>query len=54
MTYTSEAVLPNVALLGQTARRWRDENPGFDGDLDMNWTTGLGSGSQSCAVERKN
>ena len=32
-TYASEADLLNVALFGQTAREWRDANPGKDGNM---------------------
>ena len=32
-TYASEADLLNVALFGQTARQWRDANPGKDGNM---------------------
>ena len=32
-TYASEADLLNVALFGQTARQWRDANPGLDGNM---------------------
>ena len=33
VTYASEADLLNVALFGQTARQWRDANPGLDGNM---------------------
>ena len=33
VTYAIEADLLNLALFGQTARAWRDANPGKDGDL---------------------
>lgn len=33
MTYASEADLLNVALFGQTAKQWRDANPGLDGNM---------------------
>ena len=33
VTHAREAGLLNVALFGQTAREWRDANPGKDGDL---------------------
>jgi hypothetical protein len=33
ITYASEADLLNVALFGQTAREWRDANPGKDGNM---------------------
>ncbi len=32
-TYANEADLLNVALFGQTAREWRDANPGRDGNM---------------------
>ena len=32
-TYANEADLLNVALFGQTAREWRDANPGMDGNM---------------------
>lgn len=32
-TYADEADLLNVALFGQTARDWRDANPGKDGNM---------------------
>ena len=32
-TYATEADLLNVALFGQTAREWRDANPGKDGNM---------------------
>jgi hypothetical protein len=32
-TYSEEADLLNVALFGQTAREWRDANPGKDGNM---------------------
>jgi hypothetical protein len=32
-TYATEADLLNVALFGQTARQWRDANPGKDGNM---------------------
>ncbi|MDQ1316298.1 MAG: KilA-N protein [Pseudomonadota bacterium] len=32
-TYANEADLLNVALFGQTAREWRDANPGKDGNM---------------------
>ena len=31
--YASEADLLNVALFGQTAKQWRDANPGAEGNL---------------------
>jgi len=31
--YASEADLLNVALFGQTAKQWRDKNPGKDGNI---------------------
>ena len=33
ITYASEADLLNVALFGQTAKQWRDANPGLDGNM---------------------
>jgi len=33
VTYASEADILNVALFGQTAREWRDANPGKDGNM---------------------
>ena len=33
ITYATEADLLNVALFGQTAKQWRDSNPGFDGNM---------------------
>lgn len=33
VTYASEADLLNVALFGQTAREWRDANPGKEGNM---------------------
>jgi hypothetical protein len=33
ITYASEADLLNVALFGQTAREWRDANPGKEGNM---------------------
>ncbi|MBE0428096.1 MAG: KilA-N domain-containing protein [Nitrospirae bacterium] len=33
ITYANEADLLNVALFGQTARQWRDANPGLDGNM---------------------
>jgi hypothetical protein len=33
LTYASEADLLNVALFGQTARQWRDANPGLEGNI---------------------
>ncbi len=33
ITYANEADLLNVALFGQTAREWRDANPGKDGNM---------------------
>lgn len=33
ITYPNEADLLNVALFGQTAREWRDANPGKDGNM---------------------
>lgn len=33
MTYASEADLLNVALFGQTAKQWRDENPDLKGNI---------------------
>lgn len=33
MTYATEADLLNVALFGQTARQWRNSNPGLDGNM---------------------
>ncbi|MGI8728785.1 MAG: KilA-N domain-containing protein [Solirubrobacteraceae bacterium] len=33
ITYANEADLLNVALFGQTARQWRDANPGKDGNM---------------------
>jgi hypothetical protein len=36
--YASEADLLNVALFGQTAREWRDANPGKDGNMRDNAT----------------
>jgi len=32
-TYSEEADLLNVALFGQTAREWREDNPGKDGNM---------------------
>lgn len=32
-TYASEADMLNVALYGQTAKQWRDENPGKPGNI---------------------
>jgi len=32
-TYASEADVLNVALLGQTAKQWREANPGLDGNM---------------------
>ena len=32
-TYANEADLLNVALFGQTAREWREANPGIDGNM---------------------
>jgi hypothetical protein len=32
-TYANEADLLNVALFGQTAREWRDSNPGKEGNM---------------------
>ena len=32
-TYANEADLLNVALFGQTAKQWRDANPGLDGNM---------------------
>ncbi len=32
-TYANEADLLNVSLFGQTAREWRDANPGKDGNM---------------------
>jgi hypothetical protein len=37
-TYAEEADLLNVALFGQTAREWRDANPGKDGNVRDNAT----------------
>lgn len=31
--YASEANLLNVALFGQTAKQWREANPGAEGNL---------------------
>lgn len=33
ITYASEADLLNVALFGQTAKQWRDTNPGLEGNM---------------------
>jgi len=33
ITYATEADLLNVALFGQTAKQWRDSNPGLDGNM---------------------
>ncbi len=33
ITYASEADLLNVALFGQTAKQWRDDNAGVDGNM---------------------
>jgi len=33
ITYASEADLLNVALFGQTAKQWRDANPGHEGNM---------------------
>ena len=33
ITYATEADLLNVALVGQTAKQWRDSNPGLDGNM---------------------
>ena len=33
ITYATEADLLNVALFGQTAKQWRDDNPKFDGNM---------------------
>ena len=33
ITYANEADLLNVALFGQTAREWRDANPGKEGNM---------------------
>lgn len=33
ITYANEADLLNVSLFGQTAREWRDANPGKDGNM---------------------
>ena len=33
ITYANEADLLNVALFGQTARQWRDANPGLEGNM---------------------
>ena len=33
ITYANEADLLNVALFGQTAREWRDANPGLEGNM---------------------
>jgi len=33
VTYATEADLLNVALFGQTARQWRESNPGLDGNM---------------------
>ena len=33
ITYASEADVLNVALFGQTARQWRDENPNLEGNM---------------------
>jgi len=33
MTYASEADVLNVALFGQTARQWREDNPLLDGNM---------------------
>jgi len=33
ITYASEADLLNVALFGQTAKQWRDANPGLEGNM---------------------
>jgi len=32
-TYASEADVLNVALFGQTAKQWREANPGLDGNM---------------------
>ncbi|OGW28208.1 MAG: DNA-binding protein [Nitrospirae bacterium GWC2_57_13] len=33
ITYASEADILNVALFGQTAKQWRDANPGLEGNM---------------------
>lgn len=33
ITYATEADLLNVALFGQTAKQWRDDNPKLDGNM---------------------
>jgi len=33
MVYANEADMLNVALFGKTARQWRDENPGAEGNI---------------------
>ncbi|PKM09539.1 MAG: DNA-binding protein [Gammaproteobacteria bacterium HGW-Gammaproteobacteria-7] len=33
LTYATEADLLNVALFSQTAKQWRDANPGLDGNM---------------------
>jgi hypothetical protein len=33
LTYATEADLLNVALFGQTAKKWRDANPKLEGNL---------------------
>lgn len=33
ITYASEADVLNVALFGQTAKQWRDANPGLEGNM---------------------
>jgi len=33
ITYANEADLLNVALFGQTAKQWRDANPGHEGNM---------------------
>ena len=33
ITYANEADLLNVALFGQTAKQWRDANPGLEGNM---------------------
>jgi hypothetical protein len=38
ITYATEADLLNVALFGKTAKEWRIENPGLDGNIRDNAT----------------
>ena len=33
ITYANEADLLNVALFGQTAKQWRDDNPALEGNM---------------------